>query len=99
MIVNLGLVELGGMPIDGFDMDGYIFKFADTNLVSGDLRVWSSIKRLTHFYHHKHPDVRVFVNYDSPECLAMAVKYLTMFRDEYSSVAFLFSSGEAVKIK
>ena len=100
MIINLGLVELGGCEIDipDINISGYVYKFADSNPISGDIRVWFNIKRLTHFYQHKHPEVRIFVNYDSPECLTMAVKWFTMFRNEYESVSFLFKSGSVITL-
>ena len=99
MIINLGLVELGGETVDGVELAGYIFKFADKDHFTGDIRTWSSIKKLTMFYHHIHPEVRVFINYDSPECVALATKYLTMFRNEYNSISLIFPSGNIVIIK
>lgn len=100
VIINLGLVELGGDEIDipNINIDGYVYKFADPDSTSGNLRTWYNIKRLTHFYQHKHPTVNVFVNYDCPECLAMAVKWFTMFRQEYESVSFLFKSGTVITL-
>lgn len=100
MTINLGLVELGGDEIDipNIHINGYVYKFADPDSVSGDLRVWYNIKKLTYFYHHKHPKINIFVNYDSPECLTVAVKWFTMFRNEYESVSFLFKSGNVIVI-
>ena len=99
MIVNLGLVELGGLPIDDFEMDGYVFRFVDTNPTSGDIRTWYNLKKITGYYEHKHAEIRVFVNHDSPECLALAVKWLTLLRDDFESISLLFNTGNIIIIK
>lgn len=100
MIVNLGLVELGGDPIEipdpDFKLDGYIFKFADGDPTTGEVRTFFGVKKLTGYYERKHAELRIFVNYDWPEFLALVVKWMTIHKDHFSSVAFLFKSGNVI---
>lgn len=106
MIINLLLVELGGdntikdqLDALNINISGYIYEFIDKDHISGDIRTWGRIKKLTMFYHHVHPEVRVFVNYDSMECVAMVTKYLTMFRNEFEALSLIFPNGNVVIIK
>ena len=99
MIINLGLVELGGEQIDGVQLDGYIFKFVDQDPDTANIRVWYNVKKLTGYYERMNAEVRIFVNYDSLEFIAAAVKWFTIFRDSYMSICLFFKSGKIVTIK
>ena len=98
MIVNLGFVELGGNPLD-IELDGYTFKFADSDPDPANIRTWYNVKKMTGYYENANAEVRVFINYDSPEFLAVAVKWLTLNSQYYKSIHLIFESGKIVTIK
>lgn len=98
MIINLGLVELGGESLD-IKLDGYMFKFADLDPDAADIRTWYNVKKLTKYYENASAEIRVFINYDSPEFLAVAVKWLTLNSGHYETIDLIFKSGKIVSIK
>lgn len=101
-VANLGLVELGGDPIDipGVKIHGYVYKFADKDPMSAELRAWWNIKKIAGYYQpqRQNTEVRIFVNYDSQECLAVAIKWLTIFREKFKSINILFPSGNVLQL-
>lgn len=101
MIINLGLVELGSDPIDIPDVriDGYIFKFAEDDPSVSQLRAYYTLRRLLASFNDAAIDLRVFVNYDSQECLAVATKLLVEHKYICKSIVLLFESGNVLRIK
>ena len=99
MIINLGLVELGGDPIDIPDVHGYIFKFAEDDPSASQIRAYYALRRLLASFNDEAIDLRVFINYDSQECLAVATKLLVEHKYICKSIVILFESGNVLRIK
>lgn len=100
-MVCLGMVELGGIPIDIPDVEikGYVYKFADSDCVSCQIRSYYNLRRLLDNVGEPYPDLRIFVNYDSQECLAVMTKLLVEHKYICSHITLLFKSGAVLRIK
>lgn len=99
MIVNLGLVDLGGCQID---CDGYIFKFAEIDPSASQIRAHYALRKILNKFDksiNTSIELRVFINYDSPECLATATKLLVEHKYICESIVLLFESGSILRIK
>ena len=98
MIVNLGLVELGGEQIDGVQLDGYIFRFAEADLLASQIRTYYALRRLLSNW-SPYPEMRVWVNYNDPAMVAVATKMLVEHKHMCEHIALIFQDEKILVIK
>lgn len=99
MTINLGLVELGGDTVDDVELNGYVYRFAESDCVSCEIRSYYNLRRLLDNVGEPYPDLRIYVNYDSQECLAVITKILCEHKHMCSHITLLFKSGAVLRIK
>ena len=96
MIINLGLVELGGCINITEPINGYIFHFSGKDPQALELRGYWRMKQLFNF--EDLPEVRLLVNYHDEVTLAVGIKLLHMFSHKISSCYIIFENGEIVQL-
>lgn len=97
MIINLGLVQLGGQIETSEPINGYIFHFSGKDPQALELRgYWRMMQLFGNL--EEYPEVRLVVNYHDEVTLAVGIKLLYLFSHKMDSCYILFENGEAMKL-
>lgn len=97
MIINLGLVKLGGKINTTESIDGYIFHFSDKNPQALELRGYWRMNQLFNNL-EEYPEVRLIINYQNEVTLSVGIKLLYMFSNRISNCYIIFENGEAMQL-
>ena len=98
IVLNLGLVELGGNEIEiddpEFKLTGYIFKFNSTQVEALKIRGYAMLRNMLTDLHNV--EIRLFVNYPDMITLSVALFLIRTFSCKISKCHLLFDNGQVV---
>lgn len=97
MIMNLGLVQLGGSISIVDQIDGYIFHFSGKDPQALELRGYWRMKQLFDNL-EECPEVRLVVNYHDKMTLAVGIKLLYMFSHKINNCYIIFEDSEVMQL-
>lgn len=97
MIINLGLVELGGCININEPINGYIFHFSGKDPQALELRGYWRMQQLFNNLEES-PEVRLVVNYHDEVTLAVGIKLLYLFSHKISNCYIMFENNEVMQL-